>query len=375
VTTPLHHRVPRLNDDEIHQRRTVQQPLQTTNRTRSPVRNRSVESLPVSLPGLAQQTSLGSLREPVTTPAKQRFEQAIRYGAPRDLQHGTRRMNGLRSQLHAMTAQERATIAADRDLIRRSRTFVGGLEYVSLLAAVGAYAPLRTADGTEVALHMSGTEADAFIQRGLGRIVHLRPYLQAALAEGRQAEGYLAVVDSDWAELYRQEFPSEPIGSLQERRTAAFVTTQHRDGVAILKNDRGARSEAIHESLHRYAKDTLLLSWGQAFNEGVTEYFTRLLTDRDGNPPSKGGPSRIHYQPNWEFVRDLLPLLGSTKVEQETALAEINFKGNAMLLCTNFIDRACTSKRIAMHDLHSAWARFESAIKDGCWTDARRQLP
>jgi hypothetical protein len=74
-------------------------------------------------------------------------------------------------------------------------------------------------------------------------------------------------------------------------------------------------------------------------------------------------------------VRDLLPLLGSTKVEQETALAEINFKGNAMTLCTNFIDRACTSKRIAMHDLHSAWARFESAIKDGRWDAARNEMP
>jgi hypothetical protein len=50
-----------------------------------------------------------------------------------------------------------------------------------------------------------------------------------------------------------------------------------------------------YECLHRYAKDMIRESWGHPFNEGVTEYFTQLIADRDGNPPSKGGPSRIHY--------------------------------------------------------------------------------
>jgi hypothetical protein len=160
-----------------------------------------------------------------------------------------------------------------------------------------------------------------------------------------------------------------------EQQTAGFVSDRSRDGVIVLRGDRGYRSDAIHECMHRYAKDGVYDAWGPDFNEGVTEYFTRLLVDRAGNPVSLGGVQRDTYDESWQFVCDVLPLLGNTITEQQTALAQMYFEDYTDALCVGFTDRAWSTNKIDLEDLDGAYLRFEAAIRRGDWEKAKAELP
>jgi hypothetical protein len=318
-----------------------------------------------------------SVADPTTSEqtAKKRFEQVVRGGAPKNELVGARRMDALRRMLSMMTPEQRRTISADPELMARTREFIGPQEYISFLAAAGTYTMMTRTDGSQVALHMSGAEADTFISAALDSIGHLAPYLESAAKAGRRGDGYVAVVnDEDWKIVYPLDFPDSAIGSALEQAIEAFTSTHHRDGVVIVKNNRGARSTVIHECMHRYAPDAILESFGENFNEGVTEYFTRLVTDRDGRPPSEGGRPGHRYSQGCRFVRDLLPLLGRTKVEQETALAEMNFNGKTGLLKQRF-EMACIAQNLSQADFGDRWDQFKSATFFGLWKLAKAAIP
>jgi hypothetical protein len=156
----------------------------------------SVGPLAIPVAGLAHrgpapnnhtaQISALPLRQPALT-ARETFALAVRGVAPKDEMTGALRLDGLRKKLAVMTAAQRSSIASDENLIRQAQIYVGGSEFVSLLAAVGMCATTFRG-GVEVALHMTGAEADAFVRAAMGAVPHLRPYLQAALESGRRAE-------------------------------------------------------------------------------------------------------------------------------------------------------------------------------------------
>jgi hypothetical protein len=223
---------------------------------------------------------------------------------------------------------------------------------------------------------MSGAEVDTFFVDATRRseLTHLKPFLVAAVNAGRKADGYLAVVGpADWTLTYTCEF-GDPVGRGLERGTNGFQALNHRDHPMVLRNDRGTRAVAIHETVHLYGDGSILYHWGSDFNEGVTEYFTRLLTDRNGNPASQGGPPRTGYQRNWEFVRNMLALLGQNRIEQETVLAEMYFSGATDLLGRRF-DRACKEKKLRANETANRWEKFEAAIRHAQWHEACAQMP
>lgn len=320
----------------------------------------------------------GPRQQPVTTerdPVK-RFKTIVEEGgAPGDPAVARQRMVDLRAMLKSFKAEDRAKISQDKDLMAKGRTYVGPKEYISLLAAVGMYTPKSTKDGKKQNMHMTGAEADVFIRENMGAIPHLKPYLDEAVKAGKQGEGFIATLDqSDWNLVYAEEFPDEAIGSEDETSTNAFASTKNKDEPAILHSDRGTRSTAIHESMHRYASDAINDTWGFDFNEGVTEYFTRLLTDKNGEPASKGGPSRSNYQSNFAFVSKLIKILGSSTKSREVALAEMNFRGKTDVLKTKFmaaLKKAKTTGKAA----EDAWDRLNEALEDGEWADALAELP
>jgi hypothetical protein len=296
-------------------------------------------------------------------------------GAPDDAAVARQRMVDVRAFLKGLSTADRTKISQDKDLIAKGRTYVGPKEYISLLAAVGMYTPKTKKDGTKKSMHMTGAEADVFIRDNMGAIPHLKPYLDEAVKAGKQGEGFIATLDkSDWDLVYVEEFPDEAIGSDDEKYTNAFASTENKDEPAILHADRGTRSTAIHESMHRYASDAINVRWGFSFNEGVTEYFTRLLTDKNGEPASKGGPSRNNYQSNFTFVSSMISILGSNKKERETVLAEMNFRGKTDLLKTKFLSAVKKSKKLTGKPAESAWNRFSAALRKGRWDDASAEL-
>jgi hypothetical protein len=316
------------------------------------------------------------VREPELS-ARDRFAQALLSGGlPASARVGAQRMIGIRALLSTMTPEQKQEISQDADLISAAEVFVGPPEYISLLCAVGMYTKPTSGNGVDYSLHMTACGVDRFIVDAIATkdLAHLRPYLQAAFRAGRNCAGYFAVVgDADWAKVYPEAF-DDPVGGNAELRTYGFISAGHRDRVIILKNDRGTRSVAVHEAMHRFAREELFEVWGTGFNEGVTEYFTRLLTDRDGNPAHLGGPPNTSYQENWQFVCDLLPLLGHNLVTQQKALAQVYFIGNVRMLWKKFYE-ACIAMNVGPVAADERWDRFDAAISDARWRDAKDAMP
>lgn len=318
--------------------------------------------------------------EPV--PTKRDFAEAVSGGKPADAAEARTRMESLRTMLRAMSPADRSAIATDKKLMKNGRTFVGGNEYRSLLAAVGTYhLPTKKAikaakkEGENAPVHMDGREADGFIRRNMGAISHLKKYIDSAVDSGKQAEGFIAVVSGkQWNDIYETEFDDEPVGSDDELLTNAYVATSNVDRPAIIHQDRGTRSTAIHESMHRYSESAVNVTYGFNMNEGITEYFTRLITDKDGNP-TEGRPSnRDNYQDNWEFICAMLPMLGGDVVAQQTALAEIYFPGKPDLLKTHF-ETACAAAGLAPQTIAVRWSGLIADVRSGEWDDAIAELP
>jgi hypothetical protein len=318
-------------------------------------------------PGLA----FASTQSPATEHSAIEAFRGLVQGPPaQDRTVGGQRMAQLLPQLTLMTRAELLAIASDQALMKKTTAYVGRSQLIRLLAALGMYATTTGADGAEVAWHMTGPEVDTFIEAAMNRFPHLQPYIAAANKDGRRATGNLVVVDDFyWKELYKQHLPSEPIGSDDELRTNAFIVVRD-DDVIVLKNDRGPRSTAIHETMHLYSNDNVFQSFGRSFDEGVTEFFTRLLADRDGNPASLGGKARDHYETNWRFVDLIMPLLGNTRNEQEIGLAEMYFAGKTNLLYAGFTEKARRDASMSPENIDAAWLRLISAIRDSKWMDA-----
>jgi hypothetical protein len=313
--------------------------------------------------------------------AKKRFEDLLSSKKPKDADEAAARMGSLRAMLTALTPEERETISTDPKLMKKARRFIGNHEYMSLVAAVGmSYKPpakgkKKGAPAPVGPQHMSGLEADVFIQTNMGKIAHLKPFLDTAIGAGKKADGFVATVgDEDWELIYKTQNPDEDFDDDEQRTTNAFIANEHTDRPAIIHAERGTRSTAIHESMHRYSELTVLRTYGFRLNEGMTEYFTRLITDRDGNPVNGGVSNRDNYDDNWAFVCNLLGMLGGDLVAQQTELAEIYFNGDAARLKTHF-EAGCAAANLSAEDTATRWTDFIAAIKGGDWDEAVAKLP
>ena len=316
--------------------------------------------------------------------AKKDFAKAVKGKAPADADEAKSRMTTLRATLKALTSEERETIATDPKLMAKARKFVGDHEYMSLVTAVGmAYKPKKKKKKKGAAAaaptgpqHMSGAEADTFIRTEMAKLGHIKPFIDSAVGAGKQAEGFVATVgDEDWAAIYDEQYSAwgERAG-VDDANTNAFIANQHDDRPAIIHHERGTRSTAIHESMHRYSELTVLRTIGSGLNEGITEYFTRLITDKDGNPTNGSPSNRTNYQSNWRFVGDLVNMLGDTEIAGQTELAKIYFSGDLARLKARF-DAKCAAAQLSAEDTATRWGEFDAALKSGAWDEARAKFP
>jgi hypothetical protein len=319
------------------------------------------------------QAPVGTGNKPASANAKQRFDDAVSSGgAPTDAVEAATRMAELRKMLTRMSRADRQTISTDAALMAKARVYVGPKEYMSLVTAVGMFYRSPVANPDEVD-HMSGGEADTFIQTEMAKRGHLAAYITAAVKAGKKAEGFVATVSQDdWMKVREVQYA----GQGDNVNTNAFIANQHSDRPAIIHHARGTRSTAVHESMHRYSELNILNTWGAPLNEGTTEYFTRLIVNDDGSAvPLNGVSSRTPYRANFEFIRDrLLPILGPNRMMREVALAEIYFNGKTELLKAKF-EAAHKKAGTAEADIPGHWTAFEAAIKAGSWATAAGELP
>ncbi|HUX70379.1 MAG TPA: hypothetical protein VMV41_07705, partial [Cellulomonadaceae bacterium] len=308
--------------------------------------------------------------------AKERFEEACDpQTAPPNKSVAKSRMDLLRQLITTFSREEKQSIANDGAAMAIGRAHLGDLYYMSLLAAVDMAKKKTKSNGTKVKHHLTGAEADEFITTNIEDYPHIKPFIAAAVNAGKKGEGYVASISpEDWAIVYGVEFPTDSVE--EEQSTNAYASTKNKDEPAILHADRGTPSTAIHESMHRYAKDDVLETFGFDLNEGMTEYFTRMLTTKNATPTKDGGPERDNYDDNVTFVRAMIRILGANKVDQETVLGEIYFEGKTERLEEKF--RAAWKAKdsaLTVSQLDTSWASFKKHIGDGKWTKAERLLP
>ncbi|GEK22984.1 eCIS core domain-containing protein [Cellulomonas xylanilytica] len=315
---------------------------------------------------------------PAQKPAKERFEAACDpQTAPADKGVARTRMDALRVIINGFSGAEKKAISTDPDAMAKGRAHLGDLYYMSLLAAVDTNV-MKTDDvdaTKKTKHHLTGAEADEFIKTNIEDYPHLKPFIEAAVGAGKKGEGYVASISpEDWAIVYGVEFPHD--SQEEQEDTNAYASTKNADGPAILHADRGTPSTAIHESMHRYAPDDVLDTFGFDLNEGITEYFTRILTNQKAQPAKDGGPERTNYPGQVAFVREMVRILGATKVEQETVLAQIYFEGKLALFKTKFKEaHAAKTSTLTEAELDDAWSSFKGFVENGDWSDARTKLP
>ncbi len=312
----------------------------------------------------------------VLTPAEQAqktYAEAVKGKATTDKKVGAKRLADLRLLLKTMPLDERDAISGDPDLLAAGKAFVGAYHYTSLLGALGVAKKGKSSTGAETNIHLSGKEADKRIGLYAKNHAHIEPFLTAATEAGKGGDGFVAIVDDTlWNDIYMETFADEAIGSEDEQTTNAYAQHNHDDKVAVINANRGTTSTAIHESMHRYSKDDFKNLVRSPFNEGVTEYFTRLLTDRNGEDATKGGPSRDNYDDNFAFTQAILPIFGSSLVAQEKGLAEVYFDGKTDLLQTKVKAKVKENKpKASAKALGEAWLDFLAKVKASDWDGAR----
>ena len=287
-----------------------------------------------------------------------RFAEAVASGAaPADARQAKDRLAELRAIMTGLSEPQRRTLWSDDALMAKARVYLGGVEFMGLAASLGM------AHQGSVA-HKSGTEVDAVIRTCLGT-GPLKPFVEAAVGKGRQAEGFVAILDNaNWARVYESEFPSEPVGSEDELDTNAFTSTKQADSPIVLNADRGNPGTAIHEGMHRYQDDAVLHSYGSEFNEALTEYFTRKVTEHPDV-----AIDRDNYEDNLDWLTDaFVPMLGAGA---ELLLAAAYYSGTVAPLKQAFVDFRKAEHGETGEEAEDAWTELLEDVQSEDWDDAK----
>ena len=235
---------------------------------------------------------------------------------------------------------DRNAVMADADLMKLAKDKMPAQGYISFLTALQMIAPGTTPSGVP---HTSATKADELIRAKLG------DYVKKAVKAGKKVEGSVAVVKGDdWTLAYEAEFGK---GDADEPNVNAFVDKKDR---IIIHAERGNPGTTIHEGVHKYAPNNVLDTWGFEFNEGVTEYFTRQITDAMDPPVA-----RTNYQSNFDVMKKLVGVVTEEK------LAKAYFEGALSDLKSTWRGAGKTNKQ---------WNDLVKAVKQKKWTDAEALL-
>lgn len=256
-------------------------------------------------------------------------------------------LNEIKKLLHQTTDEQRKPIWSDAPLMSKARKAVGEVDFMALVAVLG-----MTYSGTVP--HKTGAEADKLIREKLGK------YVAEAVKAGVTVEGQVAVLDdATWKKVYKTQFPTDTPD--EEQETNAFVAGKQPSRPIILHKDRGNPGTTIHEGLHKYS-NTALRDLNTGINEGVTEYFTRLVTK-----PLK--IDRDNYDDNYILAKKLCTLVGG-----QDKLAAVYFSGQVADLKKAFIDLRKNTKLEADSVAEASWDEFLDHIDDDEWSDAEDML-
>ncbi len=227
---------------------------------------------------------------------------------------------------------------------------------IAEVTSTDAYLDLLVALNTDhgAGLFPSAADADTLIRTHIPSA-----YLATARADGRQAEGNLAIVDeTNFAIAYAETRGGTPRSTLN-----GFVDGDGRQWVRVLTANPGT---PVHEAIHNYSQRDLIRT-SQPLNEGVTEYFTRMVTDRTDDPTTPADEAaatasdRVRiYSGNLGFVERLVDVVG------EEVVAAAYFDGD--------VDRLEEAFLIETALPEASWDSMIADTRDNRWTTATLYL-
>lgn len=227
---------------------------------------------------------------------------------------------------------------------------------IAEVTSTDAYLDLLVALNTDhgAGLFPSAADADTLIRTHIPSA-----YLATARDEGRQAEGNLAIVDeTNFAIAYAETRGGTPRSTLN-----GFVDGDGRQWVRVLTANPGT---PVHEAIHNYSQRDLIRT-SQPLNEGVTEYFTRMVTDQTDDPATATDEAaaiasqRVDiYSGNLRFVERLVDVVG------EDVVASAYFDGDVDRLKEVFLAETALPE--------ASWDSMIADTRDNRWTTATLYL-
>ena len=239
--------------------------------------------------------------------------------------------------IKAASQDQRDAVWQDTTLMAKAKVALKLDGYLALLPALGVLTPPTGGTFPGAQTGYAGHTPAAEVDRLIG--LHIGHYVAAAQKAGRKAEGEISVVgDQDWEDAFNRQWPG-----FLSTMASAFVDVDQPKRHIWLHKDRGDPGTAIHEGMHKYADDTIrnvqrgLYRKGKVqigrLDEGLTEYFCRLVT-------SKIGITRSSYPDELGIATELVKYVG------EGVAASAYFEGDFDRFISVYLS---TTKRTRTH--------------------------
>ena len=267
----------------------------------------------------------------------------------------------LESLITAASAADRKTVWSDTALLTQAEAKLGNDSYLTFITKLGMHqAPTTTEleEGGEE--HTPAPEADRLIRDKLSGFV------ANAVTAGRQITGKVAVVASaDWDRAGVAHYGNAvwhtgpPPKTPKKQAINGFVDSS---GRVWIERNSGNAGTLIHEGMHKYSDGAVLNDLGFDVNEGVTEYFTRIIC-------KDLSIDRGNYEAQFKLIELL-----ATNVASKAIIAAAYFDGNITGLKLAFIAYRKTTKSDSDTEANNRWGYFISFFKNGDFASARKYI-
>jgi len=266
-------------------------------------------------------------------------------------------LGDLEPLIGSMNARGKKKLWSDAALMTKAETKIGKDPYLTFATKLGMHHPTTTKElyegGKE---HTPAAKADEIIRDKLDS------YVAEAVTAGKKIEGYVAVVASaDWDRAGIAHYGKDvwdtgpPPKTPKKDAINGFVDST---GRVWVERNSGNPGTIIHEGIHKYSNGATLSQLGFYINEGITEYFTRVICkDLDVD--------RGNYDSQYAVVKKLV-----ANVASEDILAKAYFDGDIDGLKAAFITYREDNKSESEEDATTKWDEFVDKFSAGDYADA-----
>ncbi len=290
-------------------------------------------------------TQFKALTKSKTIAAKDTIIALIKYFNPVSL-------GDLDSLIGEATDADKKAVWSNSALLTTAEGKLGKDPYLTFVTRLGMHQPPTTDElGEGGAEHTPAPKADEIIRDKMSA------YVTEAVKKGKKIEGQVAVVaGDDWDRAgvahYGRDVWFNAVPTPKKDAINGFVDGK---GRVWVERNSGNPGTVIHEGLHKYSADTVLNKLGFNTNEGMTEYFTRLICDDLGI-----------VRGNYTNQHDLITALATTATTKQI-VASAYFDGEVNGLRKAFIKYRIDTKGDKRSLARKIWDAFVHNFKNGNW--------